>query len=78
MFRADENCNDYDVDSYPGAPEICEDDVDQNCDGGYSVQFSGFDLMGIPGNGDATMPTLSISSFGKMRDGMIKIAPAWI
>ena len=52
MFRADENCNDYDVDSYPGAPEICEDDVDQNCDGGYSVQFSGFDLMGIAGNGD--------------------------
>ena len=27
------DCNDLDAGVYPGAPEICGDDIDQNCDG---------------------------------------------
>ena len=29
----DGDCDDADPDAYPGAPEICEDDGDQDCDG---------------------------------------------
>ena len=28
-----DDCNDYDANTYPGAPEVCGDGVDQDCDG---------------------------------------------
>jgi len=32
-FDAEEDCDDLDETVYPGAEEICDDDVDNDCDG---------------------------------------------
>ena len=34
---ADGDCNDSDPDSYPGAPEVHNDDIDQNCNGADTI-----------------------------------------
>ena len=41
-FRSNKDCNDHDASVFPGAPEIADDGIDQNCDG--------VDLITDPGN----------------------------
>jgi len=41
-----EDCNDFNVDAHPGAPEIPYDNVDQNCDG---IDLTDIDLDGFDG-----------------------------
>ena len=50
-FDADDDCNDADAQSYPGAPEIWYDGIDQACDGGDDFDQDGDGLQGGSGAG---------------------------
>lgn len=40
--RASQDCDDFDADTYPGAPEVAEDGIDQNCNGADALLEYGF------------------------------------
>ena len=40
--RASQDCDDFDPDTYPGAPEVAEDGIDQNCNGADALLEYGY------------------------------------
>ncbi len=54
-FNANVDCNDSNASIYPGAPEITDDGIDQNCDG---VDGVATDTVFVSGAGSDTPPVL--------------------
>ena len=57
---ADGDCNDADPATYPGAPEIVGDEVDQSCDGQETCYLDVDDDSYRPGDGSATIASADV------------------
>lgn len=72
------DCNDLDTLTYPGAPEIAHDGIDQNCNGFDAIYFSTlgkFSVPGVRGSDDANIYSWDGAVFNKLFDGMVAGLP---
>lgn len=73
------DCNDHDAQTYPGAPEIPHDGIDQNCNGYDSLYFSTLGKFAVPGvsgpDDDADIYSWDGATYHKLFDGTVAGLP---